>query len=144
MKNRKILSLLLALVLAFSAAGTAFAATSDSGSWKTYYGTMNGTSTYTASTRSVKVTTSFEKSLSTYTISLQEGIEWYIAETGEYDGLEVSDIFNLSSIFDTFRLANGSALGWTPTGARGVHTCFYKNSEGRNVEITTKYTYVTF
>ncbi len=35
MKKHKILSLLLALVLVFSAAGTAFAATSDSGSWNT-------------------------------------------------------------------------------------------------------------
>ncbi len=144
MKNRKILSLLLALVLVFSAAGTAFAATSDSGSWKTYYGTMNGTSTYTASTRSVNVTTSFEKSLSTYTIGLQDGIEWHIAETGEYEGLETSAIFKLSSIFDTFRLANGSALGWTPDGARGVHVCYDAVSSTHYTEITTEYTYVTF
>ena len=73
MKKHKILSLLLALVLAFSAAGTAFA---TSGSWQIpNHGTMRGTSVadMSGSTPRFTITTSISNAAGLY---LSNGYEY--------------------------------------------------------------------
>ena len=105
---------------------------------------MNGTTAYTASPKSVKVSTSFERSQSFYSIGIQNGIRWLTAETGEYGSATKSNIVVTTSAFKTFDLDSGSVFGWTPIGAQGIHTSYLAVSSNSFTLIEEKETNITF
>lgn len=125
---KKIFTLALALILALSVIGTAFAAAP--GVWTVPgHGIMTGRSTYNASNMSVNVTTTIEDSSGLY---LRNGIQMVIPDvpTGiTYENGNVGQS-NLNSVFTVY-----ISFGYEPTGA----TCYHVAVIGPTVE----YAYTT-
>ena len=132
MKNRKILSLLLALVLVFSAAGTAFAASSigmeEAGPFGYLTGTI-GQDPPTGGQWSVTLTASIDNKVNNTMLSMS--VHWGPTSDPTYATAD----YNKLSISHTYLVP--FTLDWEPTHAYGYYQV-YDPSVGRystNAEI---------
>ncbi len=141
MKKHKILSLLLALVLAFSAAGTVFAAPST---WGTPYGLLSGHCSYLAATSKVAVTTTLQRNSMLGDILLEDGILFsYLEPEASSSKIIATGPVNDTSF--TYEFPVYSALGSTPIGATCYHTLYsYDSSANRKTFVYEGTTNVSF
>ncbi len=118
MKKHIILSLLLALVLAFSAAGTAFA-TTNAGSDIPGYGSFTGSTIYKSTGLGSVIATTKIQSADSF-LHLENKLCWKVdGKYQEVNPLVDSGLPGVTSLTSTFpRYVN---ITWDPTGARCEH-----------------------